>query len=77
MAAHLENPGNVVSKLIGDIAIVLVIVLIGGFFAGAEMALVSLRESQVRKLAQQGKRGQRVAKLPRTRTGFFPRCRSG
>ncbi|MGA2830955.1 MAG: CNNM domain-containing protein, partial [Streptosporangiaceae bacterium] len=63
LAVHSENPGIGVSKLIGDILIVLVIVLIGGFFAGAEMALVSLRESQVRKLAQQGKRGQRVAKL--------------
>jgi putative hemolysin len=43
--------------------IVLVIVLVGGFFAGAEMALVSLREGQVRSLTQRGKRGQRAAKL--------------
>jgi putative hemolysin len=46
-----------------DIIVVLVIVLVGGFFAGAEMALVSLREGQVRSLRQQGKRGQRAAKL--------------
>jgi putative hemolysin len=43
--------------------IVLVIVLVGGFFAGAEMALVSLREGQVRSLMQRGKRGQRAARL--------------
>jgi putative hemolysin len=43
--------------------IVLVIVLVGGFFAGAEMALVSLREGQVRSLTQRGKRGQRAARL--------------
>jgi len=46
-----------------DVAVVLVIILVGGFFSGAEMALVSLREGQVRQLAQQGKRGQRAAKL--------------
>jgi putative hemolysin len=45
------------------IIVVLVIVLIGGFFAGAEMALVSLREGQVRSLAQRGRRGKRAAKL--------------
>ncbi len=43
--------------------IVLVIVLVGGFFAGAEMALVSLREGQIRSLAQRGRRGQRAARL--------------
>ncbi len=46
-----------------DILIVLVIVLIGGFFAAAEMALVSLREGQVRALARRGRRGQRAARL--------------
>jgi putative hemolysin len=46
-----------------DVIVVLVIVLVGGFFSGAEMALVSLREGQVRSLAQRGKRGQRAAKL--------------
>jgi magnesium and cobalt exporter, CNNM family len=43
--------------------VVLVIVLVGGFFAGAEMALVSLREGQIRSLLQRGKRGQRAARL--------------
>jgi putative hemolysin len=46
-----------------DVVVVLVIVLVGGFFSGAEMALVSLREGQVRSLAQRGKRGQRAARL--------------
>jgi putative hemolysin len=45
------------------ILLVLVVILIGGFFAGAEMALVSLREGQVRALAKRGKRGQRAARL--------------
>jgi putative hemolysin len=46
-----------------DVIVVLVIVLVGGFFSGAEMALVSLREGQVRVLEQRGKRGQRAARL--------------
>ena len=41
------------SPLLVNIAIVLCFVLIGGFFAAAEIALVSLRESQVAQLAQQ------------------------
>ena len=65
------------SKLVGDIVIVLVIVLIGGFFAGAEMALVSLREGQVRKLAQRGKRGQRAAKLAQDPNRFLSAVQIG
>jgi putative hemolysin len=52
-----------VSQVPWDILVVLVIVLIGGFFAAAEMALVSLREGQVRALSQRGRRGQRAARL--------------
>jgi putative hemolysin len=46
-----------------NIVMVVVFVLIGGAFAGAEIALVSLRESQVRAIAEQGRRGQAVQKL--------------
>jgi putative hemolysin len=52
-----------VSKVVWDVIIVLIIVSIGGFFASAEMALVSLREGQVRNLARRGKRGAKAAKL--------------
>jgi putative hemolysin len=45
------------------VVIVLVIVSIGGFFASTEMALVSLREGQVRSLAKRGRRGARAARL--------------
>jgi putative hemolysin len=41
-----------------------VFTLIGGFFAAAEIALVSLRESQVQRIvAERGKRGKRLADL--------------
>ena len=46
-----------------DIVIVLVIASVGGFFASAEMALVSLREGQVRSLSQRGRRGATAARL--------------
>jgi putative hemolysin len=46
-----------------NIVMVFVFVLIGGAFSGAEIALVSLRESQVRALAEQGRRGQAVQRL--------------
>ena len=51
------------SKVILDVVIVLVIVSIGGFFASAEMALVSLREGQVTSLAKRGRRGAKAARL--------------
>ncbi|MGY1720559.1 MULTISPECIES: hemolysin family protein [unclassified Blastococcus] len=47
-----------------NIVMVVVFILIGGAFAGAEIALVSLRESQVRAMAEQGgRRGKAVQKL--------------
>ncbi len=45
------------------IALVVVFVLVGGMFSATELALVSLRDSQLRTLATRGRRGQRVAKL--------------
>ena len=51
------------SRVVWDVIIVLVIVSIGGFFASAEMALVSLREGQVRDLSRRGRRGARAARL--------------
>src|SRR3712207_6150800 len=46
-----------------NIVMVVAFVLIGGVFSGAEIALVSLRESQVRAMAETGRRGQAVQRL--------------
>ncbi len=46
-----------------NIALVLLFILLGGVFAATEIALVSLRESQLGQLAERGKRGRRVAQL--------------
>lgn len=46
-----------------NVGVVLLFILIGGFFAAAEMALISLRDSQVKALAAQSRRGRRVQQL--------------
>ncbi len=51
------------TELLVNIALVLIFILIGGVFAATEIALVSLRESQLSQLEQRGRRGERVAAL--------------
>src|SRR6476469_2128985 len=46
-----------------NVLLIFLLVVIQGVFVAAELALVSLRESQVRHLAHRGKRGRLVAKL--------------
>lgn len=46
-----------------NVLVVLFFVLVGGFFAAAELALVSLRENQVQRLAESSRRGRRLATL--------------
>jgi putative hemolysin len=53
-----------VSDFLVNLAVVMVFTLIGGFFAAAEIALVSLRESQVQRLVEErGKKGERLGRL--------------
>jgi putative hemolysin len=65
------------SKVVLDVIVVLVIVCIGGFFAASEMALVSLREGQVRALAKRGRRGQKAARLALDPNRFFSAVQIG
>ena len=46
-----------------NVLVVLFFVLLGGFFAAAELALVSLRENQIQRLAESSRRGRRLASL--------------
>lgn len=46
-----------------DVALVFVFILVGGVFAAAEMAMVTLRESQIKQLATKGKRGRAIESL--------------
>ena len=65
------------SRVVLDVIVVLIIILIGGFFAGSEMALVSLREGQVRALAKRGRRGLRAARLAQDPNRFFSAVQIG
>ncbi|KIS28641.1 membrane protein [Arthrobacter sp. SPG23] len=60
-----------------NFALVLFFVLLGGVFAGTEMALVSLRESQVRRIEKTGKRGARAAALARNPNRFLSTVQIG
>ncbi|MEU8227286.1 hemolysin family protein [Kribbella sp. NPDC048915] len=60
-----------------NIVLILVFVLIGGVFAAAEMALVSLRESQLKSLAQRGKRGETVARVAANPNRFLSAVQIG
>jgi len=66
-----------VSRTLADAALILLFILVGGFFAASEIALVSLRESQVRGLAQRGARGARVARLATNPNRFLAAVQVG
>ena len=60
-----------------SILLVLLVIFIGGFFAAAEMALVSLREGQVRAIGKRGRRGQRAARLAQDPNRFLSSVQIG
>jgi putative hemolysin len=65
------------STVLLNILLILFFILIGGIFAAAEMALVSLRESQIRQLAHRGKRGQTIARLTENPNRFLSAVQIG
>ncbi len=60
-----------------NLSLVLVFVLVGGVFAATELALVSLRESQVNQLEQRSPRGARVARIARDPNRFLAAVQIG
>ena len=54
---------NPAGSIFAPIALVLFLIFLGSLFVAAEIALISLRESQVRQVALRGRRGAKVAKL--------------
>ncbi len=63
--------------LLWNIALVIAFVLIGGVFAATEMALVTLRESQINAIAARGRRGAKVAGLARNPNTFLSAVQIG
>jgi putative hemolysin len=60
-----------------DVAIVLFFILVAGIFVAAEIALISLRESQIRQLAGTSKRADRVVQLAQNPNRFLAAAQVG
>jgi putative hemolysin len=60
-----------------NIALILLFIVIGGVFAAAEIALVSLREGQIKALASRGKRGATVARVAENPNRFLSAVQIG
>ena len=59
----LASSGHTIQGLLTDIGLVGSLILLAALFVAAEIALISLRESQIRQMALKGRRGARVAAL--------------
>jgi len=66
-----------IGSLLGNLATVAALILVASLFVAAEIALISLRESQIRQLALKGKRGARVAKLTENPNRFLAAAQVG
>ncbi|SJM56558.1 hemolysin family protein [Gulosibacter sp. 10] len=64
-------------SIVANLGLVLLFVLIGGVFAATEMALVSLRESQIRQLERGGRSARVVAGLARDSGRFLSAVQIG
>ncbi|MBU2698171.1 hypothetical protein CCO04_24070 [Pimelobacter sp. 30-1] len=60
-----------------NLALVVLFVLVGGVFAATELALVSLRDTQVNQLEKRGGRGARVAAIARDPNRFLSAVQIG
>jgi putative hemolysin len=59
------------TDILASIGIIVALILFGAVFVASEIALVSLRESQVRGMAETSKRGRRVAQLASSPNRFL------
>ena len=73
----LGGVGGSISGLLTDIAMVASLILLASFFVAAEIALISLRESQIRQMATRGRRGARVALLAENPNRFLAAVQVG
>ena len=62
--------------ILQDIGLVLIFILVAGIFVAAEIALISLRDSQIRQL-EGSKRGNRVVKLTSNPNRFLATVQVG
>ncbi len=65
------------TQTLTNLLLVLAFILVGGVFAGTEIALVSLREGQINAMAERGHRGARVAAVARDPNRFLAAVQIG
>jgi putative hemolysin len=61
----------------GSVLVVLGLIIVEGVFVASEMALVTLREGQLRALAERGRRGEKVARLVENPNRFLSAVQIG
>jgi len=71
----MEPPS--LAALFADLAIIAGLILLAALFVAAEIALISLRESQIRQMVARGKRGARVAALAENPNRFLAAAQVG
>ena len=69
--------GYMADGALKSIAIVLCLIAVAGIFVAAEIALISLRDSQIKQIATMGKRGARVAQLTKSPNRFLAAAQVG
>lgn len=72
-----STSGHSLQGLLTDIAVVASLILLAALFVAAEIALISLRDSQVRQMATRGRRGARVATLSANPNRFLAAAQVG
>ncbi|MDH4364317.1 MAG: CNNM domain-containing protein, partial [Acidimicrobiia bacterium] len=65
------------TDVLPELALVVVLVLVNAAFAGTELALVSLRDSQLQRLEQTSKSGALLARLARDPNNFLATIQVG
>lgn len=63
--------------IVGNLLLIAVLVLLNAAFAGSELAVVSLRPSQLRRMRDQGAAGRRVAELAEDPSRFLSTVQVG
>jgi putative hemolysin len=77
LAAVRIGASSPVNETVFNIILIFVFILIGGVFAAAEIALISLRSSQVKRLARRGRHGHLVAQLHENPNRFLSAVQIG
>lgn len=70
----MDDPGNLIGKLI----LLLILILINAFFAMSEIAVISLNDAKIEKMAEEGhKKAKKVVKLTENSAAFLSTIQIG